>query len=163
MMYIAAVRWAVRSIHVTNSYFVPDRQILQALTAAAKRGVDVRLILPGKTDYGTVWRAARADYPDLLRAGIKIYEVHDTVEHAKTAVIDGIWSTVGSTNLEMWSLARDNEINAAILDREFAAEMERLFARNLAESRPMTVETYRKSSWYTRVLEWFLHLCGPAL
>ena len=163
MMYIAAFTWARRSIHLTNSYFVPDRQIMDALISAAGRGVDVQLVLPGRTDYGAIWRAARAYYPELLKAGIKIYERRDTVLHAKTAVIDGIWSTVGSTNLEMWSLYRDNEINAVILGSEFAADMERLFSRDTAESEPITLETIKKWPMAGRLAEWLLSLFAPAL
>jgi cardiolipin synthase len=97
---LSAIGSAVTSVYLTNAYFVPDPQLLAALTDAAVRGVDVRLILPSKTDSWLVFFAGRSFYDELLRSGVKIYERRDVLLHSKTAVIDGVWSTVGSTNLD---------------------------------------------------------------
>jgi cardiolipin synthase len=95
---ISAIQNAVTEVWLTNAYFVPDPQLLAALTGAVARGVDVKLLLPSASDSWLVFHAGRSYYHDLLRVGVKIYERHDALLHAKTAVIDGVWTTVGSTN-----------------------------------------------------------------
>jgi cardiolipin synthase len=156
--YVAAITFAEHSIHLTNAYFIPDDQILKAFTDAARRGVDVKIILPGSTDSTLALYAARYDYSELLESGVKIYERRNALLHAKTAVIDGVWSTVGSTNLDYWSLLSDDEVNAVVLSREFAAEMEKTFARDLAESRQIKWEEWKERPWLTKMREWFAHL-----
>ena len=142
--YVAAITFAEHSIHLTNAYFIPDDQILKAFTDAARRGVDVKIILPGSTDSTLALYAARYDYSELLESGVKIYERRNALLHAKTAVIDGVWSTVGSTNLDYWSLLSDDEVNAVVLSREFAAEMEKTFAKDLAESHQIKWEEWKE-------------------
>ena len=133
VMYVSAITFAEHSIHLTNAYFVPDDQTLDALTAAAKRGVDVKVIVPSTTDSELALSAQRYNYSELLQSGVKLYEHRDSLLHAKTAVIDGVWSTIGSANLDFWSAASNDESNAIILSGQFAAQMERVFARDLAE------------------------------
>jgi cardiolipin synthase len=128
MMYLSAIIFAEKVIYVTNSYFVPDRQTLKTLTEAARRGVDVKLILPGSSDIGLTFHAGRSHYTRLLKSGVKLYELGGTVLHAKTAVIDGVWSTVGSTNMDLWSFLRNEEVNAVILSR-ISPKMEAMFER----------------------------------
>jgi cardiolipin synthase len=89
---------------------------------------------------------------------VKIYERRNALLHAKTAVIDGVWSTVGSTNLDYWSLASDDEVNAVILSREFAAEMEKSFARDLAASHEINREEWKERPLFSKMREWFAHL-----
>jgi cardiolipin synthase len=156
--YVAAITFAQRSIHLTNAYFVPDAQILKAFTDAARRGVDVQIILPSITDASMVLSAQRYRYAELLESGVKIFERRHAVMHAKTAVIDGIWSTVGSTNMDYLSFLSNDEVNAVVLDREFAAEMEKTFARDLAESNPIPRERWRKRPLGDRLSQWFAHL-----
>ncbi|MGZ6223877.1 MAG: cardiolipin synthase [Syntrophales bacterium] len=156
--YVAAITFAEHSIHLTNAYFIPDEQILKAFTDAARRGVDVKIILPGSTDSALALYAARYDYFELLESGVKIYERRNALLHAKTAVIDGVWSTVGSTNLDYWSLLSDDEVNAVVLSREFAAEMEKTFARDLAESHEIKWEEWKERPLFTKMREWFAHL-----
>jgi cardiolipin synthase A/B len=107
--YVSAITFAENFIHLTNAYFIPDDQILKSLTDAAGRGVDVKIILPGTTDSTLALNAARYNYSRLLAAGIQIYERRTALLHAKTAVIDNVWSTVGSTNLDYWSLLSNDE------------------------------------------------------
>ncbi|HEX4208895.1 MAG TPA: phospholipase D-like domain-containing protein, partial [Candidatus Binataceae bacterium] len=109
---ISAIVNAETNIYITDAYFAPDHQMLHALEHAARRGVDVRLLLPSKTDEPLIVSAARSHYKDLLKAGVKIYEWQGEMLHAKTATIDGVWSTVGTSNLDWWSIARNNELNA---------------------------------------------------
>jgi cardiolipin synthase len=156
--YVAAITFAENSIHLTNAYFIPDDQILKAFTDAARRGVDVRIILPGTTDSTLALYAAQYNYSELLESGVKIYERRNALLHAKTAVIDGVWSTVGSTNLDYWSLLSDDEVNAVILSREFAAEMEKSFARDLAESHQIKWEEWKERPLISKMREWFAHL-----
>jgi cardiolipin synthase A/B len=97
---ITFVAYAEHSIHLTNAYFIPDDQILDAFTDAARRSVDVKIILPATSDSSLALNAARYNYSKLLQAGVKVYERRKALLHAKTVVIDGVWSTVGSTNLD---------------------------------------------------------------
>jgi cardiolipin synthase len=156
--YVAAITFAQHSIHLTNAYFVPDAQILKAFTDAARRGVDVKLILPSITDASMVLSAQRYRYSELLKSGVKIFERRDVVMHAKTAVIDGVWSTVGSTNMDYLSFLSNDEVNAVVLDREFAVEMEKMFARDLAESNPILWDDWKKRPASDAVGEWVSHL-----
>lgn len=150
---LSAIRSAETSVHLTNAYFVPDKQMIAALTEAAARGVDVKIILPSTTDSGLVFHAGRSYYTALLRGGVKIYEQKDAVLHAKTAVVDGVWSTVGSTNLDWRSFVHNNEINAVILGGAFGAQMEAMFEADLARSDRITLERWQQRSLATRMKE----------
>jgi len=156
--YVAAITFAQHSIHLTNAYFVPDDQILKAFTDAARRGVDVKIILPSITDNSVVLPAQRYRYSELLKSGVKIYERRNVVMHAKTAVIDGVWSTVGSTNMDYLSFLSNDEVNAVILSREFADEMEKTFARDLAESDAIHWDKWRRRPESDKIGEWVAHL-----
>jgi cardiolipin synthase len=158
IMYVSAITFAAHSIHMTNSYFIPDDQIVKSLTEAAERGVDVKVIVPGITDSRLALHAQRYHYSPLLKSGVKIYERDTSLLHAKTAVIDQVWSTVGSTNMEYWSLLNNDEVNAVILNREFAAEMEKMFAGDLEKSRQIHWDEWKKRPLSPRVREWFLNL-----
>ena len=158
IVYVSAITFAEHSVHLTNAYFVTDSQILDAFKDAAKRGVDVKIIVPSITDSKLTLRAQRFHYSALLKAGVKIYERRNSLLHSKTAVIDGVWSTVGSTNLDYWSLLSDDEVNAIVLSREFAVEMETMFAADLAESDPILWEKWRKRPLFQRIMEWSAHL-----
>lgn len=157
-MYVSAVASASKSIYMTQSYFVPDDQMLEALTQAARRGVDVRIILPEYTDHNAVREAARWHYAQLLKAGVKIYERAATVLHAKTAVIDGAWSTVGSTNLELWSFVSNDEINAVVLGRDFAEDMERAFQDDLEDSNEVLPGEWTRRPLLDRAKQFFFNL-----
>ena len=140
---ISAINSAETEILLTNAYFVPDPQLVDALIGAVARGVDVKLILPSATDSSLVFHAGRAHYEQLLRGGVKLYERHEALLHAKTAVIDGVWSTVGSTNLDWRSFLHNQELNAVILGAEFGAKMRAAFERDLAASEHITLEAWR--------------------
>lgn len=156
--YVSAIIFAEHSVHMTNGYFVPDDQILNALTDAARRGVDVKIILPSASDYSVALEAARYHYSELLNAGVKLFELRDALLHSKTAVIDGVWSSVGSSNMDFWSLLTDDEVDAVILSPEFAVEMEKMFDRDLAESDQIQWEEWKKRPLLPRIREWFAHL-----
>ena len=158
IVYVSAIAFAENSIYLTNAYFIPDDQTLTAFKDAARRGVDVKIILPSTSDSAMALHAARYNYTGLLRAGVKIYERRNAVLHAKTAVIDGVWSTVGSTNLDYWSLSSNDEVNAVILDRDFARKMEDMFARDLSQSDQILLEKWRKRPALQKLKEAFGHL-----
>jgi len=139
---ISAITNAEKSVHLTNAYFVPDPQILQALLDAARRDVDVTLILPALSDSNLVFHAGRSYYTELLAAGVKIYERGGGVLHSKTVVIDGVWSCIGSTNLDWRSFLHNDEVNAVILGPEFAQQMQAMFERDLAASTAITAEAW---------------------
>ncbi len=157
-MYLSVISSAERSAYLTNTFFVPDDLMLKALSAAAKRGVDVRLVLPAFSDNPVTFHAARYYYSALLKSGIKLYERRKKILHAKTAVVDGVWSTVGSTNIDYWSFFYSNEENAVILSHGFAHEMEQMFDGDLRESKEIRLEEWEKRPWSDRVKEWCAHL-----
>ncbi len=150
---MSAISHAESQVHLTIAYFAPDPQLLKALTDAAQRGVEVTLVLPSYSDSGAIFHLGRSYYTELLRGGVRIYELRGAVMHAKTACIDGVWSTIGSTNLDWRSFLHNDEINAVILGRGFAAQMEAVFAKDLAESDVITLERWRHRSWMLRLKE----------
>ena len=158
VVYVSALSFAEHSIHLTNSYFIPDAQIEKGLTDAVKRGVDVKVIVPGVSDSKLALYAQRSHYTGLLKAGVQIFEHSNSFLHAKTAVLDGIWSTVGSTNLDYLSLMSNDEVNAVILDRAFAVQMEQMFARDLADSKPIVLKEWKERPLFPRMGEWLVNL-----
>ena len=150
---LSAINSAETQVFLTNAYFVPDPQLLAALKDAVQRGVDVRLLLPEKIDSVMVFYASRSYYEELLSAGVKIYQRQDALLHAKTALIDGVWSTVGSTNLDWRSFLSNYEINAVMLGQDFGAQMQALFEKDLKSSRLITLEAWKKRSIGTRIKE----------
>jgi cardiolipin synthase len=151
---ISAIGNAEKFVHLTNAYFVPDPQLLKALTDAAARGVQVQLILPSHSDSELVFHAGRAHYADLLAAGVQIYERQDALLHAKTAVIDGVWSTVGSTNLDWRSFLDNDEVNAVVLGREFAAQMQAMHQQDLDASQRIEPQAWADRPLRFKLKEW---------
>ena len=150
---LAAIEASRRSVHLTMAYFAPGEDMVQALCDAARRGVEVSLLLPGRSDFVLVLHAGRSYYERLLEAGVRVHEMDDAVMHAKTAVIDGVFSTVGSSNMDWRSFVDNNEINVIVLGDDFGAELEALFKRDLAVSRPIELESWRRRALGDRVLE----------
>ena len=150
---LSAINSSETHILLTNAYFVPDPQLLSALKDAAQRGVDVKLLLPEKTDSILVYYASHSYYDDLLSSGVKIYERQEAFLHAKTVLIDGVWSTVGSTNLDWRSFTHNQEINAVLLGQEFGYKMQLLFEQDLESSRLITLEAWRSRSLTARIKE----------
>jgi len=150
---LSAIEHAQRSIHLTQAYFVPDDELVEALIRAARRGVDTQIVLPGVTDFWMTRFAGRARFSDLLDAGVRLHERLGSVLHAKTAVIDGVWSTVGSANLDYRSLVKNDEINAVILGEQFADQLEAMFRDDVAASREITKTHWKRRGISTRVKE----------
>jgi cardiolipin synthase len=150
---LAAITLSQHSVHLTTGFFVPTPDLLQSLIAAAKRGVDVQIIVPARTTSDASVAAGRARYGDLLEAGVKIHEFEGRILHAKTAVIDGAWAAIGSSNLDWRSTVWNNEIDAIILGPEFGTQMETLFAADVATSSTVTMEAWRDRGIAERVRE----------
>lgn len=156
--YLNAISLAQWRIWVTQAYFSPNDQFLSALKDAAQRGVDVRILLPGFTDSHFILYTSRAHYTELLKAGVKLYERDDRLLHAKTAVIDGIWSTVGSSNLDYLSFLHNYEANAVIVGRDFGQQMENLFQLDLSHAQLIELGKWKRRSVLERIKEKFFSL-----
>ena len=151
--YLAAIDEACDSICVTNSYFVPDHRIRRSLRRAARRGVKVRLLTPGISDVPITRWAGHATYGSLLLSGVKIFEYQGRVLHAKSAVIDGEWFTVGTFNLDYLSFFRNLEINLFGKDSSLAKQLEDQFEKDLFKSKEVTPAEWRSRSWFSQLLE----------
>ncbi|NWJ41018.1 MAG: cardiolipin synthase [Geothrix sp.] len=158
--YFVAIQGARTSIHIASAYFVPDVQISKALQAAARRGIDVKVLLPGVSDSWLTTYGSHSFYQDMLDAGVRIYELKTSVLHAKTAVIDGSWSTVGSTNLDTRSFLHNKEVNVVILGDAFGREMEDAFQDDLKDSREITPGTWQQRPYLQRLKEWCARLAS---
>ena len=152
---LSAINSAETSLRLTNAYFAPDPQLLTALIGAAQRGVDVTLILPSQTDSWLVFHAGRNYYGQLLRGGVKIYQRRGVILHSKTALIDGVWATVGSTNLDWRSFLHNQELNAVVLGPEFGKQVQAMFDKDLALSDPITLREWQRRGLDLRIKELF--------
>jgi cardiolipin synthase len=150
---ISAISNADLSVHLNIAYFAPNQDLLDAITGAARRGVDVALVLPSYSDSSAIFYLGRASYTQLLESGVKIYERSGSVMHAKTACIDGIWSTIGSSNLDSRSFLHDDEIVAVVLGRGFAGQMEAMFADDIAQSKVFELDAWRRRPLLQRIKE----------
>ncbi|MDP2149255.1 MAG: phospholipase D-like domain-containing protein [Parvibaculum sp.] len=155
---LSAIDHAEQRVFLTNAYFVPDPRLMQSLTTAARRGVDVRLILPSQTDSWAVFHAGRSHYAALLRAGVKVFERRGTVLHSKTATVDGVWSTIGSTNLDWRSFLHNDELNAVVLGHGFSRQMEAMFEYDQKQSDAIDLKRWNRRSPLLRIKEWAARL-----
>jgi cardiolipin synthase len=156
LMFLLAIASASRRILIANSYFVPDRTTVDMLAAAQRRGVDVEIVVPGPIlDAQVVRRASRAMWGPLLEAGVKIYEYQPTMYHTKLMVVDDVWVSVGSTNLDDRSFRLNQEANLNLLDPKFGSEQARVFAEDRGRSRQVTLEQWRHRPMWERIQERF--------
>lgn len=156
ILYQTLLASAQRSLHITTPYFLPDRSVRQELVRAIReRGVEVKIIVPGRhSDHLLTRRSSRRLFGDLLRAGARIYEYEPAMIHAKTMMIDGLWSVVGSTNFDNRSFGLNDEVNLAARDAALTARLEEDFARDLSESREISYDEWRRRSIFERMHEW---------
>jgi cardiolipin synthase A/B len=155
--YLYNIYRAQRRIWLSNSYFVPDPRVFRALTDAARRGVDVRVILPGESDVPIVRYASRAMWSGLMRRGVRIFEWIPSILHSKSAVVDGRWSTVGTFNLDYLSLRNNLEVNVAVLDESFGELMEESFRNDLEQCREVDPHEFIFRPLGDRLLEFVLY------
>jgi cardiolipin synthase len=150
-----SIAGARKTLYITNSYFVPGENLMQLLLRSVKRGVDVRVLtVSGQTDVKTTWYAGRSYYEKLLEGGVRIYEYSPSMMHAKTMVVDGMWSYVGSMNFDNRSIAFNDESNLLILDGTVSAQLDSIFLEDLKYSEEMKLETFRQRSVKGKMLEW---------
>jgi cardiolipin synthase len=153
--YLKAIGGARREVLIATAYFFPGRRFRRALREAARRGVRVRLLLQGRPEYVLPYLAARALYDPLLAAGVEIVEYHRSFLHAKVAVIDD-WATVGSSNIDPFSLLLAREANVVVFDRQFAAGLRDSVLASMTEGgRPVLLDEYARRPWTQRLSGWF--------
>ena len=155
LMFLLSIAAARQRILLANSYFAPDSQVINALSAARKRGVRVEIIVPGPiTDVPVVRRASRARWGKLLEAGIEIYEYHPTMYHCKVMVVDDCWVSVGSTNFDNRSFRLNDEANLNVIDVELATEQARVFDNDKGQSKQVSFAEWRHRPWREKAIEW---------
>jgi cardiolipin synthase len=164
LLYIISIVSAIKSIYISNAYFVPDADTIRALEGAVRRGVDVRVIVPGEfTDVPIVRQASRWHYELLLRRGIRIFEYQPTMMHAKTMVVDGAWSTIGSSNFDDRSFRLNDEVNINIYNDDIAAQMEAMFHADLARCEEVTLRKWFRRGWLDKTKEKLAGVFRPQL
>ena len=164
LMYLLAIASAAHRILIANSYFVPDRMTVLMLVEARRRGVEVEIIVPGPIlDAQMVRRASRAMWGPLLESGVRIYEYQPTMFHTKVMIVDDVWVSVGSTNLDDRSFRLNQEVNLNVFDRAFGAEQARVFADDRTRSRRVTLEEWRARSFWQRFQDRFAGLMRKQL
>lgn len=145
---------ARRRLYITNSYFVPHADLVALLAAAARRGVDVRVLTNGaRSDIATTWLAGRSRYETLLAAGVRIYEYDPTTLHSKTFVADGIWTAIGTANFDVRSLAYNTEVALTVRDATIGETMDSIFVTDLRYAKEINLAEFRRRSWWMRVRE----------
>jgi cardiolipin synthase len=153
LMYLMAITAARHSIQLSNAYFVPDELAVKALVAAARRGVDIRIITPGSVIDSEVVRAAsRERWGELLRAGIRIAEYQPTMFHVKALVVDNLLVSVGSTNFDNRSFSLNDEANLNVLDRAFATSQAEVFAKDWRNAKPVSLQAWEARPWSTKLM-----------
>ncbi len=157
-LFYYSINRAMERIYLTTAYFTPSRRLVQILESAVVRGVDVRLLLPGKSDISSAHYAGRAFFTKLLKAGVRIYNYRGEILHAKTAVFDGAWSIIGSANLDFQSLRRNDEGNVGILDADFGRQMADIFAEDLENSSEITLDAWLMRPLCEKIKEHFFSL-----
>jgi cardiolipin synthase len=155
MLFLLSITSARKSILITNPYFIPDERMIEALLKAAGRGVRVLVLVPGKIDHKITYRASRTNYGRMLLGGIQIFEYQAALMHAKCMVIDGIWATLGSTNLDNRSFALNEELNLTVYDGAVAGRLENAFQQDLQLSRKVTYEEWEARGFRERFFEIF--------
>jgi len=164
LMYLLAITAARRTIHLSNSYFVPDELAIKALIAAAKRGVDVRIITPGPViDSDVVRAASRERWGELLAAGIKMAEYQPTMYHVKALVVDSLLVSVGSTNFDNRSFILNDEANLNVLDAAFAKQQEAIFENDWKHARPMSLQQWEARPYRDKLADQVADVIGSQL
>jgi cardiolipin synthase A/B len=149
------IRNAEQRIMLATAYFVPTNKEIEDLIAAARRGVDVRLLLPGESDSDLAFTVGRSCYRELLEGGIKIYETRNEILHSKAAVVDGVWTIVGSSNFDRRSIIYNDEVDSVVLGRETGREVEAMFEDDFKAATPIDVATWKDRLLPTKIKEIF--------
>ena len=162
-MYLEAINRATQRIWLTQAYFIPDQDFVDSLIEAAQRGVDVRLLVPRKSNHIVADWISRGYFRQLLEAGVRIFRFRAAMVHAKTATIDGIWVTVGTANVDRLSMQGNYEINMEVIDEGLATELERIFEVDLTNCAELTYDEWESRDVYRRWTEMVLRPLRPLL
>jgi len=162
-MYLEAVARASHHIWMTHAYFIPDPDFVDAIMDAARRGVDVRLLLPAISNHVIADWLSRGYYGEMLAAGVRIFRFQGAMVHAKTSTIDGRWSTVGTANIDRLSMTGNYEVNVEFIDASMAAQMERIFETDLSNTEELTAETWAARGVHRKFTELVLAPLRPLL
>lgn len=162
-MYLEAMDRAEHRILLTQAYLIPDDAFTRSLVSAARRGVDVRIIVPHFSNHVLADWLSRTSYYELLEAGVRLLRFENAMVHAKTATIDGRWSTIGTANIDRLSLAGNYEVNMEILDADVAAHMERVFDLDSGNCTELTLQEWSARPLISRVTEGILSPWRPLL
>lgn len=162
-LYLEAIDRAEHHVYITQAYFIPDQEILDTLIAAARRGVDVRVLVPRVSNHVLADWAARSYYSRLLEAGVTLWLFRAAMVHAKTMTVDGRWSTIGTANIDRMSMTGNFEVNLEFYDDGLAEHMERVFATDLTNCTELTLEQWNQRGPLTRVLEYLIKPLGPLM
>jgi cardiolipin synthase len=164
MLYKLAIATARKRLIIQNPYFIPDSQMVRLLANAVRRGVDVRLMVPGPvTDSSVVRHAGHRQFEELLRDGIKIYEFQRTLSHQKVMIVDGLWVHVGSTNFDDRSLDINDEASVGLIDPAVAAELEAAFARDLRDCKRLDAESWSRRPLWHKLIDGVSYLLNEQL
>jgi cardiolipin synthase len=162
-MYLEAINRATRNIWMTHAYFIPDQDFVDSLKDAAARGVDVRLLVPLKSNHIVADWISRGYFSQLLAAGVRIFRFKDAMVHAKTSTIDGNWSTVGTANVDRLSLQGNYEINVEVIDEAMAAVLEEIFVRDESNCLELTSQEWEARDLHRKFTEFVLAPLRPLL
>jgi cardiolipin synthase len=160
-MYLEALDRANKHIFLTHAYFIPDRAMRAALVEAARRGADVQVLVPEHSNHVTADWLGRRHFHELLQAGVRIFRYRHIMIHSKTATIDGVWSTVGSANIDRYSLLGNYEINLEVYSRRFATQMERMFELDKTNAKELTLEEWERRPLPAKIVERVLATLSP--
>jgi cardiolipin synthase len=161
LLHLLSIAAAEKNLRLATAYFVPDKLSIRALADAAKRGVKVQIIVPGENiDVPFVRPASRARWGDLLKAGVEIHEYQPTMFHVKQMIVDDLWVSIGSANLDNLSFKLNDEANLNVMDSKFAREQIEVFEADLRKSKPITYEQWRKRPATTKFMEGFTSIFG---
>jgi cardiolipin synthase len=162
-MYLEAIDRASEHISITQPYFIPDRTMVRALLAAARRGVDVRVLVPAASNHVITDWLSRGFYAAFLRGGVTIWRFERAMIHAKTMTVDGRWSTIGTANIDRLSLTGNYEVNVEIFDRGVAQHLERVFATDLSNASQLTTAEWERRGTLAKLTEQLLAPLRPLL
>jgi cardiolipin synthase len=164
LLYLLAINAAEQSVDIATPYFVPTDPLSEALIAAARRGVRIRLLMPGQsTDSDLARAASKVNWTELLEADVEIHEYQPAMYHCKGMIVDGMWTAVGSTNLDPRSLRLNEEANVHVLDSAFARQQQALFEEDLKSAIRVTEFEHRKRSIFERFSEVLAFVFSPLL
>jgi len=158
LAYLLAIASARQSIQLAHAYFLPDNLSIEMLLAARERGVRIQVIVPAKHDSRIGLAIARSRWGRLLEAGVEFHEYQPTLYHCKMMIVDDVYLTLGSVNFDNRSFSINDEVNISVIDRDTVRQFQQSFDDDLAQSAPLSLESFRARPWYVKIADHFLGL-----